>query len=199
MPALDFTFRVVSATFDPRFFRVHPSAAPAFNAWRTAISKNRRYFTDCLLTPEALAAGLRAMPLPVIQGPARAGRPTYQVVGGFHIYSQLQAYARIDALKPLKATLLCFRPPKGRDWDPSRVEIISQARFLLDNAGRAHPLAEYRAIQIQAKSLGWPSLRYPQPSLQRMSNSLGIPIGQLRPRAGRDTSTDDNDSAHDEH
>ncbi len=199
MPAIDFTFRATSATFDPRFFRVHPSAASAYNAWRTAISENRLYFTDGLLTPEALVAGLRAMPLPVIQGPARASRPTYQVVGGFHIYFQLQAYARIEALKPLKATLLCIRPPKGHDWDARHLEILSQARFFLDNAGRTHPIAEYRAIYVQTTSLGWPSLRYPQPSLRRMSKSLGIGTAQLRPRPGRDTSTADNDSDDDDH
>ena len=180
MHAIAFTFRVISVTFHPRLFSVHECADSAYKAWSTAIPESRLYFTDCLLTPEALAAGLRAMPLPVIQGPARAGRPTYQVVGGFHIYKQLQAYAKNKALEPLKATLLCIRPPKGHDWDARHLEILSQARLLLDNAGRAHPIAEYSAIYVQTTSRGWPSLTHPQPSLRTMSDSLNVPVGQLR-------------------
>ena len=199
MPAIAFTFRVISVTFDPRLFSVHECADSAYNAWRTAIPENRLYFKDSLLTPEALAIALRATPLPVVQGSVRASRATYQVVGGFHIYFQLQAYARIEALKPLKATLLCTRPPKGHDWDARHLEILSQALLLLDNAGRPHPIAEYRAIYVQTTSRGWPSLRRPEPSLRRMSNSLGIPVGQLRARADRDTSAADNESSYDDH
>ena len=188
MPAIDFTFRVVSVTFDPRLFSVHPCAASAYNTWRTAVSTNRLYHIDCLLTREALAIALRATPLPVVQSPARASRrATYQVVGGFHIYFQLQAYARTEALKPLKATLLCIRPPKGHDWDARHLEILSQALLLLDNAGRAHPIAEYRAIYVQTTLRGWPSLSRPQPSMRGMSKSLAIPVGQLTARADRDT------------
>ena len=199
MPAIAFTFRVISVTFDPRLFSVHECADSAYNAWRTAIPENRLYFTDSLLTPAALAIALRATPLPVVQGPVRANRrATYKVVGGFHIYFQLQAYATTEALKPLKATLLCIRPPKGHDWDARHLELLSQARLLLDNAGRARPIAEYREIYLQTTSIGWPSLRHPKISLQRMSNSFGIPIGQLRLRPRRDTSTAHEDSADDD-
>ena len=181
MPGIAFTCRVISVTFDPRLFSVHACAASAHNAWCTAIPESRLYFTDGLLTPEALAIGLRATPLPVIQTPVRANRrATYQVVGGFHIYKQLQAYAKNKALEPLKATLLCIRPPKGHDWDARHLEILSQARLLLDNAGRAHPIAEYSAIYVQTTSRGWPSLTHPQPSLRTMSDSLNVPVGQLR-------------------
>ena len=197
MPAPGFKPRLISVTFDPALFSIHPWATSAYDAWHAAVSTNRLHLIDCLLTREALAIALRATPLPVVQGPVRASRAIYQVVGRFHIYFQLEAYARIDALKPLKATLLCIQRPEGTDWDAKHLEILSQALLFLDSAGRALPIDEYRAIYRNTQLRGWPSLRHPQPSLARMSRSLAISIEQLRHLPTGDPATAVNHSSDD--
>ena len=178
MSTPQFRNRLTPVTFNPALFQVHRHAAAAHAVWDSAVDRDRTHFPDCLLTSDALAAALRCTPLPVIEDGTRETK--YGVVGRFHIYCQLTAYARNEILKPLKAALLIIRPPDGRTWTSGLVETLSQSLLILDNCGRAKPVDEYRAIYNASRSSGWRSLRNARPSRNEMASRLELNPAQLR-------------------
>ena len=166
-------------------FSIHESAKTTHRIWKKAVAESRDYFPDALLTEEALADAMQCAPLPVIDGGKLKNRRHYYVLGGFHIYRQLKAYAKVDAYAPLKATLCIVESPDGGAPDAGRLESLVQSMAIVDICGHGTPIHEMRALYKANAPVVWNCIAHKRLSRARLADCIGCTEAQLIGPSGK--------------
>ena len=131
---------LVEIKYEPDLLCIHSSAGPAYRAWLDAAPVSQRFPAERLLSTESRTDALRHSPVPAIKRANLGRRNTYEVIGRFNIYYQIQV------LKPEKVTLAVLNASNRRVWPNQRIEELSQALQVLDIGGRCAPLRELSAV-----------------------------------------------------
>ena len=173
-------------------FEIHEFAKTTHGIWEQAVSEFRDYFPDALLKKEALADAMRCSPLPVIDGGQVNKRRRYYVLGGFHIFRQFKAYAKVAALSPLKATLCIVESSDGGALDAGRLESLVQSLAIVDVCGRGTPIDEMRAVYDANQPDVWNCVKFNRLSRAQLADCIGCTEAQLvkqsrhgKPREGK--------------
>ena len=174
-----FKLRIRTEHFNRVDFSIHESAETTHRIWKAAVLETRAYFPDSLLNEEALEDAMQCAPLPVIDGGKVKNRRRYYVLGGFHIFHQLKAYAKVGAYTPLKATLCIVGSPDGGTLDASRLESLVRSMAIVDVCGRGTPIHEMQAVYDVNQPVVWTCFTSKRLSRARLADCIGCTEAQL--------------------
>ncbi|MCY4497691.1 MAG: hypothetical protein OXC14_10435 [Rhodospirillaceae bacterium] len=193
-----FRLRIRTEHFHRVDFEIHEFAKTTHGIWEQAVSEFRDYFPDALLKKVALADAMRCSPLPVIDGGQVNKRRCYYVLGGFHIFRQLKAYAKVGAYAPLKATLCIVESSDGGALDAGRLESLVQSLAIVDVCGRGTPIDEMRAVYDANQPDVWNCVKFNRLSRAQLADCIGCTEAQLvkqsrhgKPREGKAGQSDE--------